>query len=369
MKILPAILALAITPAFAQPTLREELDARSAEAAKNGNTEVRAKYQDGIDTVATSGIYKTVKKVGDQAPEFSLPDPEGKMVSLTSLLKNGPVVVTWYRGGWCPYCNIALHAMQEALPQIHALGAQLVAVSPELPDYSADTVTKNDLTFEVLSDVGNKVAREYGAVFKMTDFVAAAMRKRHSTQTRNGDESDELPLAATFVIDQTGKITYLFADANYRARAEPSRIIDALKAIKEGPTPEHMLLQFWENTWNPPYDLGLIDLLMTEDFTITTGGKDIVGRPAFKEWVAGFQSKVGDLHVENQDIFTSTAGDRVVSRLIATGKNNGLFDTPADGRPVSFTVSAIWEVRDGKLAHNWVERSAYELYRTLTEGE
>ena len=369
MKFLPLLLALAATTAFGEPTLREQLDARAAQSAKKGDPEVRAMYAAGIDTVAASGIYESVKKVGDTAPMFALPDADGKLVSLATLLKDGPVVVTWYRGGWCPYCNIALQAMQEKLPEIHKLGAQLVALTPELPDYSADTATKNSLTFEVLSDVGNKVARDYGAVFKMTDGVSASMRERFSTDTRNGDASNELPLSATFVIDQSGKITYLFADANYRARAEPSRIIDALKALKDGPTPEHMLLQFWENTWNPPYDLGLIDQLMTEDFVITTGGKDIVGRPAFKEWVEGFQTKIGSLHVENLETFTSAAGDRVVSRLLATGKNNGLFDTEPDGSPVSFTVSAIWEVRDGKLAHNWVERSAYELWQSLKSNE
>ena len=143
--------------------------------------------------------------------------------------------------------------------------------------------------------------------------------------------------------------------------------MDALTALKTGrPTPEHLLLTFWEGVWNPPYDLGLVDRLMTEDFVITSAGADVAGREKFKEWIRGFQAKLGDLRMENREIFTGMEGKRVVSRWQATGRNRGLFGTAADGEPVEFTGIAVWEVRDGRLAHNWVERSAYELFKRLT---
>ncbi len=235
MKKLTALILLLPLAAIAddQSSLREQLDARSAEAAAKFPAAVRQVHQDGIDEVGASGIYDAVKKVGDTAPDFSLMNATGKEVTLSKLLEDGRVVLTWYRGGWCPYCNIALRAMQEKIPDFRAYGAQLVALTPELPDSSLDTMKKNALEFQVLTDLGNKVAREYGGVFKMADGVAKAMRERHSTNKRNGDESDELPLAMTYVIDQSGKITYAFADADYRARAEPARIVDALEALKD----------------------------------------------------------------------------------------------------------------------------------------
>ncbi len=183
---------------------------------------------------------------------------EDQPVRLSDLLKNGPVVLTWYRGGWCPYCNLALAALAEKLPEITAAGGQLVALTPELPEHAEETTKKNKLPFTVLSDVGNRVAREYGVVFKMTPDVAAAMQKNAKLHERNGDASDELPLGAAYVIAPDGTVTYAFLDADYRNRAEPSRLVDALLALKTGqPTPEHLLLQFWEGVWNPPDDLAL----------------------------------------------------------------------------------------------------------------
>ena len=225
----------------------------------------------------TSGIYDRALKTGAKAPDFTLKNAEGQPTRLSELLKKGPVVLTWYRGGWCPYCNLALAALAEKMPEITAAGGQLVALTPELPEHADETAKKQKLPFQVLSDIGNRVAREYGVVFKMTPDVAAAMQKGAKLHERNGDASDELPLGAAYVIAPDGTVTYAFLDADYRNRAEPARLVDALQAIKTGaPTPEHMLLQFWEGVWNPPYDIALVDRLMTEDFVITSAGD---GRP------------------------------------------------------------------------------------------
>jgi len=230
-KILTAIpLALFMVSSLSAETLSDQLAAKQKDFLSKAPPEKAASYQAGIDAVAKSGIYDRAKKAGDKAPDFTLKNAVGKEVSLSSLLAKGPVVLTWYRGGWCPYCNLTLAALQEKLPEFQALGATLVALTPELPEFAADTTEKGKIAFEVLSDVGNTVAREYGIVFKMTPDVAEAMRKNANTVARNGDESDELPLAAAYVIAPDGEITYAFLDADYRLRAEPSRLVEEVKA-------------------------------------------------------------------------------------------------------------------------------------------
>ncbi len=131
-------------------------------------------------------------------------------------------------------------------------------------------------------------------------------------------------------------------------------------------TPEGLALEFFARVWGPSHDLDAIDELMTEDYVITTAGVEIRGREPFKTWVKEFQAHLLDATNETVEIFSNTTGDRVVSRWICRGTNNGVLGLPADGRAVSFSGIAIWSVRDGRLAECWVERSALELYRELT---
>ncbi len=181
-----------------------------------------------------SGVVKSARQVGEQAPKFSLSNATGKAVSLDSLLDQGPVVVTWYRGGWCPYCSITLRALQKALPDIHAAGAQLVALTPELPDKSAATAGKNEVKFEILTDLDHAVAKQYGVVFKLTPEVHDLYRTKFNLTDFNGAGAgnDELPLAATYIIGQDGVIRYAFLHADYRERAEPAALITFLKENK-----------------------------------------------------------------------------------------------------------------------------------------
>ena len=131
---------------------------------------------------------------------------------------------------------------------------------------------------------------------------------------------------------------------------------------------ERLALEFLDRVWGPEHDLGAIDELMTEDYAITTGGAVVRGREAFKRWVREFQSRLGDARTTSVEAFASTSGDRIVSRWVCTGTNNGLLGLPADGRPVSFTGIAIWGVRNGKLAECWVERASWELHQELSKG-
>ena len=128
---------------------------------------------------------------------------------------------------------------------------------------------------------------------------------------------------------------------------------------------ERLPVEFFRRVWAPPHDLDAIDALMTQDYTITTGGVTIRGRAAFKHWVGEFQQRLTDATNETLEVFANGAGDRVVSRWVCRGRNHGIFDLPADGRPVAFTGIAIWRVEGGRLAECWVERAAWEAYRAL----
>jgi predicted ester cyclase len=128
---------------------------------------------------------------------------------------------------------------------------------------------------------------------------------------------------------------------------------------------ERLAREFFARVWAPPHELDAIDELMTPDYRITTAGQVIQGREAFKAWVADMQKVVGDATNEHLEVFTNASGDRVVSRWITRGVNNGMFGLSADGRPIEFTGIAIWRVEDGRLAECWAERSAHELFRRL----
>lgn len=130
---------------------------------------------------------------------------------------------------------------------------------------------------------------------------------------------------------------------------------------------EHLAREFFRRVWAPPHDLAAIDELMTPDYRIVTAGNAVEGRDRFKSWVADMQALVADATNEHLEIISNVSGDRVVSRWVTRGRNNGMFGLPADQRPIEFTGIAIWRVEDGRLAECWVERSAFELYVRLRD--
>ena len=179
-------------------SVQKQLDQFATEFAKKVPDEVREAMDNAGNDLAEIFSKQAVVGVGDAVPNFELPDATGKQVELQTLLREGPVVLTFYRGGWCPYCNIELQALQAALPEFTAHNAALVAVSPQTPDQSLSTAEKNELEFSVLSDVGNDVAGEYGLVFTLPE----ALRPIYAEfgidlPSYNGDDSFELPVPAT----------------------------------------------------------------------------------------------------------------------------------------------------------------------------
>ncbi|NER84847.1 MAG: AhpC/TSA family protein, partial [Leptolyngbya sp. SIO1D8] len=130
---------------------------------------ISAAMQQATEELEKSGIVNQALTVGDVIPQIELPNAVGDLISVPLLLGQGPVVISFYRGGWCPYCNLELRALQQVLPEIQGLGAQLVAISPETPDSSLSTQEKNGLSFQVLSDVGNQIAQAFGLVFTLPE--------------------------------------------------------------------------------------------------------------------------------------------------------------------------------------------------------
>ena len=170
---------------------------------------------------------------GDKLPNFSLPNAVGEEVTLESLLSKGAVVISFYRGGWCPYCNMELRALQQALPEIEAR-ATLVAISPETPDSSLSTKEKNELSFEVLSDRENKFAKQLGLVFTLPESLRPIYNNFGiDIPAHNGDTSFELPLPATYVVSTDGTVVYSFASADYTERLDPSQIVKALDELEK----------------------------------------------------------------------------------------------------------------------------------------
>ncbi|CAM5604885.1 peroxiredoxin-like family protein [Streptomyces canus] len=179
--------------------------------------------------LADSGQAGRALTTGAQAPRFSLPTATGQTLTLDDLLTDGPVVLTFYRGAWCPYCNIALRSLQQHHEAITARGARLVAVSPQIPDESLTLREKHDLAFDVLSDIGSDTAKQYGLAFDLPDDLAGVYDKLgFDLQRVNGGHPRTLPLPATYVIDRDGVIRWSFVDTDYTTRAEPADVLDAL---------------------------------------------------------------------------------------------------------------------------------------------
>ncbi|KUF19831.1 peroxiredoxin-like family protein [Streptomyces silvensis] len=182
--------------------------------------------------LAASGIVERAARVGDRAPDFTLGSATGRPVSLSAVLADGPVVLTFYRGAWCPFCNLALRALQAHHEAITARGARLLAVSPQIPDESLSLTQKEELAFDVLSDIGSDVAERYGIAFDLGEELGSLYDELGFELERvNDGHARTLPLPATYVIDRDGVIRWAFVASDYAVRAEPSDILAALDTL------------------------------------------------------------------------------------------------------------------------------------------
>ncbi len=181
--------------------------------------------------LVNSKLAEQSLNVGDKIPHITLPNAIGNQINLSSLLQKGLVVISFYRGGWCPYCNLELRALQQALPEIKAKGGTLVAISPETPDNSLSTSDKNQLTFEVLSDVGNKIAKQFGLVFTLPEELRPIYKEFGiDIPTYNGDSTFDLPIPATYIVTKDGTIAHSFINPDYTQRLDPTEINKAISS-------------------------------------------------------------------------------------------------------------------------------------------
>ena len=171
-----------------------------------------------------SGAARRAKKAGDVAPSFSLKDPEGNVVNSADLLKRGPLVLSFYRGVWCPYCNMELQALEAVKPEFDRYGASLVAISPQTAPNSRKSVRQNKLSFPILSDVKGKVGAAFGLRFHLPDYLVELYKQlKNDLPTFNDDPSWTLPMPARYVIGQDGVILYSEVNPDYTRRPEPRR--------------------------------------------------------------------------------------------------------------------------------------------------
>jgi peroxiredoxin len=185
-----------------------------------------------LQTLIAKGLAEKSLNKGKSFPGFELPNADNKTLALNDLLADGPLVITFYRGAWCPYCNLELNALQQRLPEITAAGGRLIAITPQVPDKSADQVSSSRLTFEVLSDVGNKLAKQCGLVFTLPESLRPIYDAwQLDIPGHNADDSFELPMPATYIIGTDGIIHYAFVDMDYTKRLEPDIIIEQLKSL------------------------------------------------------------------------------------------------------------------------------------------
>lgn len=173
-------------------------------------------------------------KAGDQAPRFALPDAEGTLHSSSDLLARGPLVLTFYRGVWCPYCNLDLQALQATEPQIAALGAQLIAVSPQTAANTRRSVRENKVGFPILSDLGNEVAASFGLRFTLPDYLQDLYKNvfKNDLAINNGEPSWTLPMPARYVIGQDGLIAYAEVNPDYTERPDPHELLPVLRQLQ-----------------------------------------------------------------------------------------------------------------------------------------
>jgi peroxiredoxin len=216
--------------------LQDKLDAFKAHfETKVATPEVVEIFHRTMAELIATGQAERALKVGDIAPTFKLVNAEGELVSSGQMLEQGPLVVTFYRGVWCPYCNIDLQAIEESIEEIRALGAQLVAVSMQTPENSLKSQRQNKLSYPILTDAGGKTADAFGIRWRLQDELIDVHKGFNiDLAVINGEPSWTLPMPARYVIGRDGKIAYAEVSPDYTKRPDPSELLPVLRALAGG---------------------------------------------------------------------------------------------------------------------------------------
>jgi len=214
-------------------SLQEKLDAFKAdfETNKAPPQAVQAFHRSNDELIATGQAQRALK-AGARAPSFNLPDSDGKVVSSADLLTKGPLVITFYRGVWCPYCNMDLQAIEEAAAEIRKRGASLVAISQQTPANSRKSQRDNNLTYPILSDKGGEIANAFGIRWKLPDYLKEVFSMfKTDLAVFNGEPSWTLPMPARYVIGTDGVIAYAEVNPDYTRRPDPSELFPTLDRL------------------------------------------------------------------------------------------------------------------------------------------
>lgn len=210
-------------------SLTLDLKARASQSLAKYPKTTHTVMSNAIQALVDEGLVNRALKTGDKIPEIVLSNATGKQISIQELLPNKKVILSFYRGGWCPYCNLELKALQQAIHEFDKHGATLVAISPETPDNSLNTQEKNELNFEVLSDQNNLIANAFNLTFTLPeDLIEIYKGFGIDLDQSNGNTDWQLPISATYLIDHDGTILYDFIKEDYKERADPKEIIKVL---------------------------------------------------------------------------------------------------------------------------------------------
>ncbi|GAA5265492.1 hypothetical protein ACOSOMT5_P1919 [Acidiphilium sp. MT5] len=214
-------------------SLRDQLSQRIEAALQNDA--YKAAYDQVITTLRDNGFLPNIIAVGDRFPDFMLPDASGGLVDLTSLLARAPVIIQFFRGDWCPYCRMMLDCLSESLPALIEAGGTLVALTPDTHGLALDAKIAHNADFIVLSDVDYGVGLAAGVIFRLPPLYRNRLNLAGiDLAERHGNAAWFLPVPATFVLDREGIVRWRFADPDFTKRAEPSEVIEVVRALKTG---------------------------------------------------------------------------------------------------------------------------------------
>ena len=209
--------------------LAKQIEQFNNELSTQVPKEVLEAFGKSIEDLKMKNIEEKSIKLNEIIPSFSLPNAKNEIINSKKILKRGKMIVAFYRGSWCPYCNLELKTLQDNLTKINDKKASLVAISPQSPDNSLTIIEKHNLTFEVLTDKDNTFAKQLGIAFELQDFVLPFYNALGIDLTNfNKNNDNSLPIPAVFVVDENGKIIYKFADANYMNRVDIDELLKTL---------------------------------------------------------------------------------------------------------------------------------------------
>lgn len=213
--------------------IQKSLNERLSEIQNQADKEIIVLVKEQTAMLLEEGTVERAIKKEDNMPSFNLPDQVGSMVYSDDLLKKGNIILSFYRGAWCPFCQEELRELQIYLPEFRKRNTSLVAISPQTPDNSLTMAQKIMLEYKILSDQGNNIANKFGIVFKVPDSYLIKIKTMGVDMAKfNGDSSNKLPIPATYVVDTTGKIRFSYIDPDCTKRCEPEEILKALDSLQ-----------------------------------------------------------------------------------------------------------------------------------------